>query len=97
MVERQIERELKEAETKAHEEARKGRGQQFKEHVKAEQTPPRIRPLSGFKAIETGANFISETFVFLVTAEASVFKSWRPRDGKGSITGWKIWKEKVWK
>jgi optic atrophy 3 protein len=94
-IDRQIERELKEAEakrkkdamptvkteaeTKADEEARKRERQQVKEHVKAQQKPPRIRPLSEAKAIETGANFISETFLFLVAAGAVVFESWRSR------------------
>lgn len=95
MIDRQIERELKEAEakrireavptvkteaeTKADEEARKKERQQVKEHIKAQQKPPRIRPLSESKAIETGANFISETFLFLVAAGAVVFESWRSR------------------
>ena len=94
-IERQIERELKEAEakrkrdavptakteaeTKAEEDARKKERQQVKEHVKAQQKPLRIRPLSESKAIETGANFISETFLFLVAAGAVVFESWRSR------------------
>jgi len=68
-----------EAEVKADEEARKRERQQVKEHVKAQQKPPRIRPLSESKAIETGANFISETFLFLVAAGAVVFESWRSR------------------
>ena len=100
VIERQIERELKEAEakrkkeavptvkteaeTKADEEARKKEGQQVKEHVKAQQKPPRIRPLSESKAIETGANFISETFLFLVAAGVVVFESWRSRRKESS-------------
>jgi hypothetical protein len=95
VIERQIERELKEAEAKrkrdtvptveteaeakANEEARKRERQQVKEHIKAHQKPPRIRPLSESKAIETGANFISETFLFLVAAGAVIFESWRSR------------------
>jgi len=94
-IERQIARELKEveakrkrdtvptvkteAETKADEDARKRERQHVKEHIKAQQKPPRIRPLSESKAIETGANFISETFLFLVAAGAVVFESWRSR------------------
>jgi hypothetical protein len=88
-IERQIGRELKEAEakrkrevmpkteaeTKADEDARK----RERQHVKPQQKPPRIRPLSESKAIETGANFISETFLFLVAAGAVVFESWRSR------------------
>lgn len=39
----------------------------------------RIRPLSESKAIESGANFISETFLFLVAGGLIVFESWRSR------------------
>jgi len=38
---------------------------------------PRIRPLSEAKAVETGANFISETFLFSVAASLIFFESWR--------------------
>jgi optic atrophy 3 protein len=40
---------------------------------------PRIRPLSEAKAIDTGANFISETFLFAVTLSLIMFESWRSR------------------
>ncbi|KAI9829563.1 MAG: hypothetical protein M1838_005885, partial [Thelocarpon superellum] len=40
---------------------------------------PRIRPLSEAKAIDTGANFISETFLFLVGGGLIVFESFRSR------------------
>ncbi|KAI9842268.1 MAG: hypothetical protein M1837_007337 [Sclerophora amabilis] len=40
---------------------------------------PRIRPLSEAKAIDTGANFISETFLFLVGGSLIVFESFRSR------------------
>ena len=40
---------------------------------------PRIRPLSEAKAVETGANFISETFLFGVAAGLILFESWRSR------------------
>lgn len=40
----------------------------------------RIRPLSESKAIESGANFISETFLFLVAGGLIVFESWRSRN-----------------
>jgi optic atrophy 3 protein len=40
---------------------------------------PRIRPLSEAKAIESGANFISETFLFGVAASLILFESWRSR------------------
>lgn len=39
----------------------------------------RIRPLSESKAIESGANFISETFLFVVAGGLIVFESWRSR------------------
>lgn len=51
--------------------------------AKEEQEPPKprpkpkIRPLSEAKAIETGANFISETFLFGVAASLILFESWR--------------------
>jgi hypothetical protein len=38
-----------------------------------------IRPLSESKAIESGANFISETFLFIVAGGLIVFESWRSR------------------
>lgn len=40
---------------------------------------PKIKPLSETKAIETGANFISETFLFGVAAGLILFESWRSR------------------
>lgn len=40
---------------------------------------PRVRPLSESRAIETGANFISETFLFCVTGGIIVFEYWRQR------------------
>lgn len=39
----------------------------------------RIRPLSESKAIESGANFISETFLFVVAGGLILFESWRSR------------------
>ncbi|KAI1951049.1 hypothetical protein LOZ57_001599 [Ophidiomyces ophidiicola] len=55
-----------------------------KEREKAAEPPkppptPRIRPLSEAKAIDTGANFISETFLFMVAGGLIVFESWRSR------------------
>lgn len=38
-----------------------------------------IRPLSESKAIESGATFISEAFLFLVAGGLVVFESWRSR------------------
>ncbi|KAE8384235.1 optic atrophy 3 protein-domain-containing protein [Aspergillus alliaceus] len=40
---------------------------------------PHIRPLSESKAIESGATFISETFLFMVAGGLIVFESWRSR------------------
>lgn len=44
----------------------------------------RIRPLSESKAIESGANFISETFLFLVAGGLIVFESLRSRRKESS-------------
>ncbi|KAH0536308.1 hypothetical protein FGG08_006801 [Glutinoglossum americanum] len=47
---------------------------------KLKPTPkPRIRPLTEAKAIDTGATFISEAFLFFVTGSLIVFESWRSR------------------
>jgi hypothetical protein len=40
---------------------------------------PRVRPLSEAKAIETGANFISETFLFCVAGALIGLEYWRSR------------------
>lgn len=40
---------------------------------------PRIRPLSEAKAVDTGATFISEAFLFSVAAGLIFFESWRSR------------------
>ncbi|KAM0722259.1 hypothetical protein Q7P37_001700 [Cladosporium fusiforme] len=40
---------------------------------------PRIRPLSEAKAIELGANFFSESFIFAVAVGLLVWDSWRSR------------------
>jgi hypothetical protein len=44
-----------------------------------ERSKPRIRPLSEQKAIETGANFAAETFIFAVGIGVIVFEQWRQR------------------
>jgi optic atrophy 3 protein len=96
-IDRQIERELKEverarqkaaaptvkteAQMKAEEEILKNEKKQVEEHVKASIKPPRIRPLSEAKAIDTGANFIAETFLFLVAGGLILLETWR-RDRK---------------
>lgn len=40
---------------------------------------PRIRPLSESKAIDSGATFVSEGFLFLVGISLIVFENWRSR------------------
>lgn len=40
---------------------------------------PHIRPLSESKAIESGASFISEAFLFVVAGGLIVYESWRAR------------------
>ena len=45
----------------------------------AEARKPRIRPLSEAKAIETGANFVAEAFIFSVGIMVIVAEQWRQR------------------
>jgi hypothetical protein len=67
-----------EGEAKAEEEATLKAKEKAIESAK--QKPlPRIRPLSEAKAIDSGANFISETFLFMVAGGLIVFESWRSR------------------
>jgi len=44
-----------------------------------ERARPRIRPLSEQKAIETGANFVAETFIFAVGIAVILVEQWRQR------------------
>ncbi|KAH8692111.1 OPA3 domain protein [Talaromyces proteolyticus] len=67
-----------EAEVKAEGEAIQQAKKKAIEHAKS-RPPPKIRPLSESKAIDSGANFISETFLFLVAGGLIVFESWRSR------------------
>lgn len=67
-----------EAQTKADEEAASKAAKETTEPPKPKKEP-RIRPLSEAKAIESGANFISETFLFGVAASLILFESWRSR------------------
>ncbi|EPY53910.1 optic atrophy 3 family protein [Schizosaccharomyces cryophilus OY26] len=39
----------------------------------------RVRPLNDAKAVDAGANFLSETFVFTVAGGAILFETWRAR------------------
>jgi len=66
-----------EAQTKAEEKAAEKAGKEKTEHKAVPK--PRIRPLSEAKAVETGANFISEAFLFGVAAGLIFFESWRSR------------------
>jgi hypothetical protein len=50
-----------------------------KESTEAKPAPIRIRPLSEAKAVDTGATFISEAFLFGVAASLIFFESWRSR------------------
>ncbi|KAL6246413.1 hypothetical protein RBB50_006649 [Rhinocladiella similis] len=65
-----------EAQTKAEEEAAARAAKEASEPPKP-RPKPRIKPLSEAKAIESGATFISETFLFGVAAGLIVFESWR--------------------
>jgi uncharacterized protein YlxW (UPF0749 family) len=44
-----------------------------------EQGTAKVRPLNDKKAIENGATFLSETFVFAVAGSIIVFETWRQR------------------
>ncbi|KAI9876402.1 MAG: hypothetical protein M1830_006600 [Pleopsidium flavum] len=67
-----------EAQTKA-DEAAKEKGKTTAESKAATAPKARIRPLSEAKAIDSGANFISEAFLFVVGASVILFESWRSR------------------
>ena len=56
-------------------------GKEKEKEKEKEKAPvlPRIRPLSEAKAIDMGANFISETFLFAVAAGVIIFESMRAR------------------
>lgn len=63
----------KQDEEAAREKTEGGTKKEEKPHV------PRIRPLSEAKAIELGANFFSESFIFAVAVGLLVWDSWRSR------------------
>ncbi|KAJ9284764.1 hypothetical protein DTO021C3_7616 [Paecilomyces variotii] len=67
-----------EAEAKA-EEAAAAKAKEAALEAEKQPPKPRIRPLSESKAIDSGANFISETFLFLVAGGTIVFETWRSR------------------
>ncbi|OAP63736.1 hypothetical protein AYL99_02963 [Fonsecaea erecta] len=65
-----------EAQMKAEEEAGTKAAKESQEPPKP-RVKPKIRPLSEAKAIESGANFISEAFLFSVAASLILLESWR--------------------
>ena len=67
-----------EAQTKVDEAAAAKAAKEPAEPARSKKEPT-IRPLSEAKAIESGANFISETFLFGVAASLILFESWRSR------------------
>ncbi|KAF7628014.1 OPA3 domain protein [Aspergillus flavus] len=67
-----------EAEAKAEEDAI-AKAKAAAEEAAKPAPKPHIRPLSESKAIESGATFISETFLFIVAGGLIVFESWRSR------------------
>ena len=88
VIEKQIAREAAEAQARRHkleaptvrtEAEQKAYEQETTEEKKRikEKTKPRIRPLSEAKAIDTGANFVSESFLFAVGFGLIIFESWR--------------------
>ncbi|PSN63453.1 hypothetical protein BS50DRAFT_500651 [Corynespora cassiicola Philippines] len=70
-----------EAETLAEEALSKEEREAIRKKKEAELAArkPRIRPLSEAKAIETGANFAAESFIFVVGISVIVFEQWRQR------------------
>ncbi|WEW59304.1 hypothetical protein PRK78_004773 [Emydomyces testavorans] len=93
-IERQVAREAAEAHAKKHkhhiptvkteaqmkaDEAAAARGKEKNLEPPVSPPTPRIRPLSEAKAIDMGANFISEAFLFMVAGGLIVFESWRSR------------------
>ncbi|KAF2831220.1 hypothetical protein CC86DRAFT_341876 [Ophiobolus disseminans] len=67
-----------EAEMKAEEDLTEKEKEAIRKKAE-ERTKPRIRPLSEQKAIEMGANFAAETFIFAVGIGVIVFEQWRQR------------------
>jgi hypothetical protein len=67
-----------EEEMKAEEEMTEKEKEDIKKRTE-EKFKPRIRPLSEQKAIETGANFVAESFIFAVGISVIVFEQWRQR------------------
>ena len=93
-IEKQIAREAAEAQAKKHKaqiptvkteaqmkaaEAAEAKAQKAGRDPAKPPPKPRIRPLSEAKAIDSGATFISEAFLFMVGGGLIVFESWRSR------------------
>jgi hypothetical protein len=73
---------LTEEETKAEKNLTDEDRKKIEEKIKAEEkskTARRIRPLTEAKAIDSGANFISEAFLFCVAGGLLVFEAFRSR------------------
>jgi optic atrophy 3 protein len=68
-----------EAQMKADEQAVAKAAKDGTEAPAKPRSQPKIKPLSEAKAIESGANFISETFLFGVAASLIFFEGWRSR------------------
>lgn len=70
-----------EAQTKADEAAAaKAKEKATEKPSKAAAVPkPKIRPLSESKAIDSGATFVSESFLFMVGLSLILFENWRAR------------------
>lgn len=71
-----------EAETIAEAEAEAARKEAERQKAKEPAKPPpkpKIKPLSEARAIDTGANFISEAFLFMVASGLIVFESMRAK------------------
>lgn len=67
-----------EAQTKADEAAAAKEKEKGMEKAKLAPAPkPRIRPLSEAKAIDAGANFVSESFLLLIGVGLILFENWR--------------------
>jgi len=62
---------------------RKAIKEQVKDNLE-KSTLRRIRPLSEAKAIDSGATFISEAFLFMVAGGLIVFETWRARRKEGA-------------
>lgn len=69
---------LTEEETKAQEALTEKEREAIKKKAE-EKVRPRIRPLSEQKAIEMGANFVAETFIFAVGIGVILVEQWRQR------------------